>query len=50
MGGLGGSFAAASVRGGYAFAFLTGTMGDGTVGAVLEDELRSCLGLPPLVD
>jgi CubicO group peptidase (beta-lactamase class C family) len=50
MGGLGGSFAAASVRGGYAFAFLTGTMGDGTVGAALEDELRSCLGLPPLVD
>ena len=48
MGGLGGSYAGASTRGGYAFAFVTGTMGDGSAGAVVENAFRSCLGLPPL--
>ena len=37
MGGLGGSFAAASTKGGYAFAFVTGTMGAGAAGAAVEN-------------
>ena len=48
MGGLGGSFGAASTRGGYAFAFVTGTIGDGSAGEALESTFRSCLGLAPL--
>ena len=48
MGGLGGSFAAASTKGGYAFAFVTGTMGAGAAGAAVENVFRSCLGLPPV--
>lgn len=48
MGGLGGSFGAASTQGGYAFAYVTGTMGDGSAGQALENTFRSCLGLAPL--
>jgi CubicO group peptidase (beta-lactamase class C family) len=48
MGGLGGSYAGASRKGGYAFAFLTGSMGDGSAGSLVENAFRSCLGLPPL--
>jgi CubicO group peptidase (beta-lactamase class C family) len=48
MGGLGGSYGGASRRGGYAFAFVTGTMGDGSAGELVENAFRSCLGLPPL--
>ena len=48
MGGLGGSFAGASTKGGYALGFVTGTMGDGSAGTVIENAFRSCLGLPPL--
>jgi len=50
MGGLGGSLAAASTLGGYAFGFVTGTMGDGSAGAGLENAFRSCLGLAPLAE
>lgn len=48
MGGLGGSFGGASRRGGYAFAYVTGTMGDGSAGEALENTFRACLGLAPL--
>ncbi len=48
MGGTGGSFAWASTRSGYAFGFVTGTMGDGSAGTRVENAFRSCLGLPPL--
>jgi CubicO group peptidase (beta-lactamase class C family) len=48
MGGLGGSFGGASARGGYAFAYMTGTMGDGSAGESLENAFRLCLGLAPL--
>jgi CubicO group peptidase (beta-lactamase class C family) len=50
MGGLGGSVAVASTVGGYAFGFVTGTMGDHSASELLENELRACLGLPPLED
>lgn len=48
MGGLGGSFGAASTTGGYAIGFVTGTMGDGSGGARVENAFRGCVGLPPL--
>jgi hypothetical protein len=48
MGGTGGSLAAASAVGGYAFAFVTGSMGDHARAETLENEFRACLGLPPL--
>lgn len=48
MGGSGGSYAGVSTLGGYAFAFLTGTMGDHSRADVIENVFRSCLGLPPL--
>jgi CubicO group peptidase (beta-lactamase class C family) len=48
MGGTGGSIGWASTRGGYAFSFVTGTMGDGSAGTALENAFRSCLGLPAL--
>lgn len=48
MGGLGGSFGGASTRSGYAFAYVTGTMGDGAAGEALENTFRACLGLRPL--
>ena len=50
MGGIGGSLAAASTVGGYAFAFLTGSMGDHSRAAAVENVFRSCLGLSPLED
>jgi CubicO group peptidase (beta-lactamase class C family) len=50
MGGLGGSvgWACTRVPGGYAFAFLTGTMGTHARAERVENSLRGCLGLPPL--
>jgi CubicO group peptidase (beta-lactamase class C family) len=50
MGGTGGSFAAASTVGGYAMAFVTGSMGDHARAAAIENTFRECLGLPPLED
>ncbi len=47
MGGLGGSFGAAS-RDGYAIAFVTGSMGSHDRAIMLENTVRSCLGLPAL--
>jgi CubicO group peptidase (beta-lactamase class C family) len=47
-GGVGGSYAGASVVGEYAIGFVTGTMGDHARLAAVEDALRDCLGLPPL--
>lgn len=47
MGGLGGSFGAAS-RDGYAIAFVTGSMGSHDRAITLENTVRSCLGLPAL--
>jgi CubicO group peptidase (beta-lactamase class C family) len=49
MGGLGGSVGWASRAGGYAFGFVTGTLGSGEQSTVLENAVRSCIGLPPLV-
>ena len=46
MGGLGGSYGGASTRGGYAIAFVTGTMGTHERVETLENALRGCLGLP----
>ena len=48
MGGSGGSFAGASVADGYAFAFITGTMGSHARATAVENALRGCLGAPPL--
>jgi CubicO group peptidase (beta-lactamase class C family) len=48
IGGLGGSYGGASPGGGYAFAFVTGTMGDDVPSVDLENALRTCLGLPEL--
>jgi CubicO group peptidase (beta-lactamase class C family) len=48
MGGTGGSFAAASTVGGYAMAFVTGSMGDHARAGAVENTFRACLGLPPL--
>lgn len=45
MGGLGGSYAGISVDGGYALAFVTGSMGDHDRVDGLEAALRRCLGL-----
>src|SRR5690349_9716224 len=50
MGGSGGSYAGASVAGGYAFAFLTGTMGSHARATQVENALRGCLGVPLLPD
>jgi CubicO group peptidase (beta-lactamase class C family) len=50
MGGLGGSYGGASPAGGYAFGFVTGTMGDDDRAVALENALRTCLGLPHLED
>ena len=50
MGGSGGSYAGASVAGGYAFAFITGTMGSHDRATQVENALRGCLGVPPLPD
>ena len=48
MGGIGGSVGWASTRDGYAFAFLTGTMGDHDRADAVETAFRDVLGLPPL--
>ena len=48
MGGLGGSWAGASTEGGYAFCFVTGTMGDHDRATRVENAFRSCIGLRPL--
>ena len=48
MGGVGGSFGWWSEQGGYAFAFLTGHIGDHDRGDRLENTFREVLGLPPV--
>ena len=48
MGGLGGSYGGASTRGGYAIAFVTGTMGTHKRVETLENTVRACIGVPPL--
>jgi CubicO group peptidase (beta-lactamase class C family) len=48
MGGLGGSLGWASREGRYAYAFLTGSMGDHARSTAVENTLRDCLGLAPL--
>jgi CubicO group peptidase (beta-lactamase class C family) len=48
MGGLGGSYAGASTRGGYAIAFVTGTMGTHERVESLENTMRGCIGLPSI--
>jgi CubicO group peptidase (beta-lactamase class C family) len=49
MGGLGGSYAGACTRAnGYAFAFVTGTMGTHARADRVENALRECLGLPAI--
>jgi CubicO group peptidase (beta-lactamase class C family) len=48
MGGLGGSVGWASTAGGYAYAFVTGSMGSHDRSDAVENALRSCLGLPPM--
>ncbi len=48
MGGLGGSVGWASTAGGYAYGFVTGSMGSHDRSDAVENALRSCLGLPPL--
>ena len=48
MGGTGGSVAWASTAGGYAYSFVTGSMGTHDRGEAVENALRGCLGLPPL--
>lgn len=50
MGGSGGSYAGASTAGGYAFSFVTGTMGSHDRASAVENAFRSCLGLPALDD
>jgi CubicO group peptidase (beta-lactamase class C family) len=47
MGGVGGSYGGAS-RDGYAFAFVTGSLGTHDRSIMLENSLRSCLGLAAL--
>jgi CubicO group peptidase (beta-lactamase class C family) len=49
MGGLGGSYGGAS-RDGYAIGFVTGSMGTHDRATSIENALRSCLGLPELID
>ena len=48
MAGLGGSWAGASTVGGYAFCFVTGTMGDHDRCTRLENTFRRCIGLGPI--
>jgi CubicO group peptidase (beta-lactamase class C family) len=48
MGGSGGSYGGASLAGGYAIAFLTGSMGSFDRADAVENALRGRLGLPDL--
>ena len=48
MGGSGGSYAGASTLGGYAFAFVTATMGSHGRATAVENAFRGCIGVPPL--
>ena len=48
MGGLGGSYGAASTAGGYTLGFVTGSAGSYDRIDTLENTLRDCLGLPPV--
>ena len=48
MGGTGGSLGWASRAGGYAYGFVTGTVGTHDRSDIVENTLRTCLGLPPL--
>jgi hypothetical protein len=41
-------FEAVRAAGGYAFAFVTGTMGSHARGTAVENAFRECLGMPPL--
>jgi CubicO group peptidase (beta-lactamase class C family) len=47
-GGTGGSVGWASVVGGYAYGFVTGSMGDHDRSDRLENAVRSCLGVAPI--
>ena len=48
MGGIGGSWAGHSRRGGYSIAFVTGSMGTHDRGVRCENAVRAALDLPPL--
>jgi CubicO group peptidase (beta-lactamase class C family) len=48
MGGTGGNLGWASTAGGYAYAFVTGSVGTHERSDLVENTLRACLGLPPL--
>ena len=48
MGGLGGSSGGACPEGGYAYAFVTGTMGTHERSDRVENAFRAVIGLPPL--
>jgi CubicO group peptidase (beta-lactamase class C family) len=48
MGGTGGSLGWASRAGGYAYGFVTGTVGTHERSDIVENALRDCIGLPPL--
>jgi CubicO group peptidase (beta-lactamase class C family) len=48
MGGTGGSLGWASLAGGYAYGFVTGTVGTHERSDIVENALRGCVGLPPL--
>src|SRR6266571_3888190 len=46
MGGSGGSYAGASTAGGYAFSFVTPTMGSDARATAVENTFRGCIGVP----
>jgi CubicO group peptidase (beta-lactamase class C family) len=48
MGGTGGNLGWASRAGGYAYGFVTGSVGTHERSNIVENALRACLGLPPL--
>ena len=48
MGGTGGSMGIASQVGGYAYGFVTGSVGSHDRSDLVENALRSCIGLPPI--
>jgi len=48
MGGTGGSLGWASRAGGYAYAFVTGSVGTHERSDLVENALRGCLGMPPV--